>query len=341
MGVLKLVILIEKAGLPDKDLCVCYNDKTHELIIDDGERNYDSDFIAFMKETIIQLERQGSSRTMENYKSALNCLRKFYKDDVLPISHINENFIISFEKSMKKRGVSLNTSSFYMRILRAVFNRAVKQGIAKDCHPFSQVYTSIAKTEKRAIDLINIRQIKHLDCYRKNERLARDLFLFSFYTRGMSFVDMAFLRKENIRNGHLCYRRQKTGQQLTIKWEPEMEKIISDHPSKPESPYLLPIINKPFSEERRQYRYMLCMVNKELKIIGQRSGINGRLTMHVARHSWATIAKSQNIPLEVISEAMGHSNEKTTRIYLKSINANKIDYINKHILSLLEELNNA
>lgn len=334
MGILKLVILIEKSEMPDKDIVVRYDEKKRELRIDDEEKNFNSDFISFMKDIIIELEKQGSNRTAENYISTLNCLQRFYKEDVLPIDLINENFIMSFEKSMIKRGLRLNTCSFYMRILRAVFNRAVKRGIAKDCHPFAKVYTSIAKTEKRAIDLSHIQRIKQLECQRKNERLARDLFLFSFYTRGMSFVDMAFLKKQDIRNGYIYYRRQKTGQQLSIKWEPEMERIITNLPSKPESPYLLPIINKPSSAER-QYRYMLCMVNRELKNIGHRAGIDSRLTMHVARHSWATIAKSLNIPVEVISEAMGHTNEKTTRIYLKSINANKIDALNNKILSLL------
>lgn len=336
MGVLKLVVLIEKPEMPDKNIVVRYNGKNNELKIENEEKTFNSDFIAFMKKVIVELEKQGCHRTAENYISALNCLQKFYKEEALPISTINESFAISLEKSMKNRGISLNTSSFYMRILRAVFNRAVRQGIATDCHPFAKVYTAIAKTEKRAIDLDHIQKIKQLECSRKNENLARDLFLFSFYTRGMAFVDMAFLKKQDIRNGYIYYRRHKTGQQLTVKWEPEMERISKNHPSKPDNPYLLPIINnsKSFSAER-QYRYMLCMVNKELKNIGQRIGIDGRLTMYVARHSWATIAKSLNIPIEVISEAMGHTNEKTTHIYLKSINANKIDSLNNKILSLL------
>ncbi len=120
---------------------------------------------------------------------------------------------------------------------------------------------------------------------------ARDLFLFSFYTRGMSFVDMAYLKKRDLQGGVLTYRRQKTGQRLFIKWERPMQEIVAKYDI-PGSPYLLPIIRDTQREERRQYQNAGHFVNRRLKRIGEQLGLAIPLTSYVARHAWASSAKS-------------------------------------------------
>ena len=164
---------------------------------------------------------------------------------------------------------------------------------------------------------------------------ARDMFLMSFYTRGMSFVDMAYLRKKDLQNGVLSYRRRKTRQQLFIKWEKCMQEIVNKYDTS-QSNYLLPII-KPFSDidERKQYIYAAHNINRCLKIIGKELGLSVSLTLYVARHAWASIAKSKNVPLSVISEGMGHDSEATTRIYLASLDTVAIDKANSKILKSL------
>lgn len=112
---------------------------------------------------------------------------------------------------------------------------------------------------------------------------ARDMFLFSFYTRGMSFVDMAYLKKNDLKNGVLIYRRKKTGQQLCIRWERHMQDILEKYPMSQESPYLLPIILKAGEEERKQYNNALHLVNKKLKFISNSLQLTIPLTMYVAR----------------------------------------------------------
>lgn len=161
---------------------------------------------------------------------------------------------------------------------------------------------------------------------------ARDMFLFSFYTRGMSFIDMAYLKKKDLNRGILSYRRKKTGQRLNIKWEKVMQGIINKY-NIPESPYLLPVIRDLESDDRRQYKSVAHSINKNLKIIGERLGVSIPLTMYVARHAWASIAWSKNISLSVISEAMGHDSENTTRIYLASLDSTTIDKANHLILN--------
>ena len=161
---------------------------------------------------------------------------------------------------------------------------------------------------------------------------ARDMFLFSFYTRGMSFIDMAYLKKSDLKNGILTYRRRKTGQQLTIKWEKCMEEIVNKYEGRSAMQYLLPIITNSFANERVQYMNALSRVNVTLKEVARLVDLQIPLTMYCARHGWASVAKSKNIPLSVISEGMGHDSEETTRIYLASLDTSVVDRANSLIL---------
>ncbi len=155
--------------------------------------------------------------------------------------------------------------------------------------------------------------------------------MFSFYTRGMSFIDMAYLKKKNLQNGILSYRRQKTGQQLFVKWEKPMQEIIDKYDTS-SSPYLLPVIKNNGKDAWRQYKNAEHLVNNKLKKIGMLLKLSIPLTTYVARHGWASIAKSKNIPISTISEAMGHDSEGTTRIYLASLDASVVDRANSLIL---------
>lgn len=166
-------------------------------------------------------------------------------------------------------------------------------------------------------------------------RFARDLFLFSFYTRGMSFVDIAYLQHSDVKDGILTYKRRKTGQQLTVSWEASMQEIVDEYSQSGHSPYLLPIIKKRNGKERNQYRHVQALVNSHLKTIAQMAGINCKLTMYCARHSWASIARQLDIPMRVISRGMGHDNELTTEIYLKSVDSQSVDQANREIISLV------
>lgn len=289
----------------------------------------------FMQETIVQLQKLGKTRTAETYQSALASFMRFREGKDVLISHIKDNLIVAYENSMKASGLSSNTTSFYMRILRAVYNRAVKQGITKQKYPFQYVYTGVAKTRKRAVDISIVRRLAEMDLDRNpSAALARDMFLFSFYTRGMSFVDMAYLRKSDLSHGVLEYRRRKTGQNLFIRWEKCMDEIVSSYDN-PSSFYLLPIITSSDTDERQQYINMSHKINHSLKSLGKKLGLPAPLTMYVARHTWANAARKKKIPISVISEGMGHTSEMTTRIYLSSLDADIIDRANKKILRLL------
>ena len=213
-----------------------------------------------------------------------------------------------------------------------MYNRAVEKGYVEQKMPFRHVYTGVDKTVKRAIAAQAIRRIRDLDLGNNPSMdYARDMFMFSFYTRGMSFIDMAYLRKSDLSNGILSYRRQKTKQLLTIRWETQMQEIVGKYHTE-ESPYLLPIIKKLDADERTQYKNALYRVNSALKEIARLVKLQMPLSMYCARHGWASIAKSKNIPVSVISECMGHDSEETTRIYLASLDSSIVDKANSLIL---------
>ena len=175
----------------------------------------------------IRLKRLGKIRTSETYTAALKSFSSFMKGSDILFGELSSDLLMEYEAYLKNRGNSPNTISFYMRILKAVYNRAVENGLTGQRNLFKSVYTGVEKTLKRAIHLNDIRRIKRLDLSLKPHLdFARDMFLFCFYTRGMSFVDMAYLKKGDIANGILTYRRKKTGQQLFIRWEKCMQEII-------------------------------------------------------------------------------------------------------------------
>ena len=293
-------------------------------------------FLAFARTLIKQLRNIGKERTADSYTSAVNSFDRFIGDEVdVSLDLIQSDLMVGYETYLKMCGVCPNSSSFYMRNLRAIYNRAVEKGLTNPRNPFKHVYTGIGKTVKRSVSLKVIRQIRDMDLGHTPELdYARDLFMFSFYTRGMSFVDMAYLKKSDLRNGILVYRRHKTNQQLFVRWEQPMQDIVDKYDTA-ESPYLLPIIRNNEKDPRSQYKNALHLLNRKLKVIGQRLELPVALTTYVARHTWASVAQSKNVSISVISEAMGHDSESTTRIYLASLDKSQVDKANKLILGLL------
>ena len=294
----------------------------------------ETSLFTFMHNVIAQLKQLGKVRTSETYTATLKSFMAFRDGQDVPLDGITSDMMLMYEAYLKTREIRMNTISFYMRNLRAVYNRAVEKELTPQNNPFRHVYTGVEKTVKRAIPIKAIKALKELDLSLKPSLdFARDMFMFSFYTRGMSFIDMAYLKKSDLKSGILTYRRRKTGQQLTIKWEKCMEDIIAKYP-KNETDFLLPIITKQ-GNVRRQYDNALHLVNYHLKELSTMLKLQRPLTMYVARHSWASTAKAKNVPLSVISEGMGHDSEATTQIYLASLETSVVDKANKMILGLL------
>lgn len=293
----------------------------------------------------VELHASGRERTARAYNTAVNRFIAFNNGKDLHIEYMNSHMVKAFEHYLMCHGKSPNTISFYMRNLRAIYNKAIEDiRLESKENPFRSVYTGIRATKKKALfkdDLSNLYSI-NLDTIIKTPEYdklleAKQLFFFCFHARGMSFVDMAYLRKENIKKGIIYYYRKKTGKLIEVKITSEMKSIMEYFaPQVEDSPYVFPIIKNTNKSPRLQYESALRVQNKRLKKLAYIANIGQVLTTHVARHSWATIAKHVNLPLWIISEGLGHSDEKTTYTYLASFERSVLDRANEQIHTAIQ-----
>ena len=281
-----------------------------------------------------RLRQEGRSGTAGLYLSGLYSLRRFLRGQKITFRELTYCFLTDYIHFLRMRGISENTVNMYIRNLRAVYNKAQKQGINMGCEsPFRELKLQTQETAKRALCKHDIARIVSVDL--SSEPLldrARDLFMFSFYARGMPFVDIVFLKHDSIINGIIYYERNKTGQRMQVRVIPPLAALIEKYRSS--YPYVLPYITS-FSDRTSymQYRYALGNVNRLLKRLGRRLHLPLVLTTYVARHSWATIAKEEGFSIASISEGLGHTSEATTQIYLQSFNSEVIDKINEQVVA--------
>jgi len=286
---------------------------------------------------ISELEHSKQLKTAQGYRNCLRSFSKFCNTSTLSIKKISPELILRYQQFLLEKNLCMNTVSFYMRTLRAAYNKAVKSGLAEPKDLFSNVYTGIAKTEKRAIHVDNIRELKSLELHdRQGLAFSRDLFLLSFYFRGMAFVDLANLKKVDVQNGVLRYTRSKTKQDLRIRIEPSAKEILDRYACQ-KSDRLLPILN-PFEPATKTYDNALRLYNKHLSHLSKLLHLQQPLSSYVARHSWATLAKKSGVDLAIISESLGHNSIITTQIYLDSLDHDRIDDANSRVISLVDSM---
>ena len=288
----------------------------------------------FFRQQISKKEQMQCIGTRNNYANATNRFMEFRNHEDLAFTQMTTDMMEMYQAWLFNRGVRQNTVAFYLRTLRTLYNKAVKAGQAPPDNIFKYVHTKNARTAKRAITANDIRNIKRLELPRGSSLdKARDLFLLSFYLRGMAFVDMAFLKKSDLKCGLLNYNRRKTRQSLSIKWIKPMQAIIDKYEKETkDSPYMLPILTGKETSPYAQYRKVEHNTNYNLKKIGKMAGLKIPLTTYVARHTWASIALHMNIPIATISEGMGHNSYKTAQIYLESIDLTTINEANEKII---------
>jgi site-specific recombinase XerD len=291
-------------------------------------------FSQLMFHLVSELESAKQFRTAQNYRNCLKNFSLFCENQDLKLTQLTHELIVNYQHFLRARNNCFNTCSFYMRILRAVYNKAVKSGFVSYKNLFSNVYTGIAKTEKRAVAASIIQDLKRFELKnRQGLAFSRDLFLLSFYFRGMAFVDLAKIRKTDVQNGIIRYTRSKTKQDLRIKIEPCAKEIL-DRYSCEKSDRLLPIF-EPVENSLKAYENALRLHNKRLLKLSKMLNLQHSLSSYVARHTWATLAKKSGVELVVISEALGHNSIVTTQIYLDSLDQDRIDDANFLVISMI------
>jgi len=285
----------------------------------------------FMKQ-VEALEKAGRFSTGRNYWRTFVSFQSMGDRTPVYMHEIDSKVVARYNRFLSEKGLKRNTISFYNRVLRAVYNQAVKEGYAWQSFPFEDVYTGVDVTRKRALSVDMLHKIATLELQDPEIRFARDLFLFSFQARGMSFVDMAFLTHQNVRNGFINYIRKKTGQAISLRLEPWMQDILDRYKSSCTAPYLLPILHTQDPKKAYgQYTLALNQYDRMLYKLGDLLGSDITLSSYSARHSWATIARDSEIPLTVISSGLGHTSENTTRIYLDSLDNSLVDRANRAV----------
>ena len=303
-------------------------DELADLYTNNSFNGYLFPFIDYVTKQLREEKRYKTATILSTTKRSFK--RFLDRQDIL-FDKITNDLMRKYENYLKNTGMMKNTTSCYMRSLRSVYNQAVNRGLSSQKNPFENIFTGIDKTIKRAVNEDVIMRFKNLDLTEYTElALARDLFLFSFYMRGISFIDMANLRKNNVKNGYIIYSRSKTQQMLTVKLEACMQDIISRYESQTIDNYLLPV----YTAQNHCNISQLRNHNKRLKRISDILGLEIPISSYVSRHSWATLALRKGIPVEVISECMGHENETTTRIYLASLEQSVVDKANAEIIRL-------
>lgn len=297
-----------------------HGETTSEVTLRKKDVAATTDFFAFAKNEVRLLRNASRLATAANYTTALRSLRRFHGKSTLPFTKIWPRFVTDYQQWLLERHVCLNSVSNYMRILRAIYNKAVKKNITVQNNPFADVFTGVAPTAKRAIDPAGLRRLRGLNLVPGSElALARDIFLFSFYTRGMPFVDIAYLKREQIEHDTLTYVRRKTKRAFRVKLEKCTLEIVRRYMTD-NSPYIFPILTATdISTTTREYRAKACYHNRLLKKLSEMADLDMRLSFYVARHTWASTAFHSGVDMETISRAMGHSSTRITHIYIKSI----------------------
>lgn len=297
-------------------------------------------FCSYMQQVINNPKEERKPSTLKNYESALHSFRHFLPSEDIRFEEITKELVTSYVTYLlAERKIKAASIKAYLSILQAVWNQARKEGVLENNCP-SPFYRPDLRSEpghKRAIEGCEIaKMVEVLPSIKEPSlKLSCALFLFSFYCRGMPFVDVAFLTRKNLSGRYLTYRRHKTGQLLSIKLIPPIKQLIDQYAAK-EGPYLFPILKA--GATWKDYQSARRVQNKRLKKVALLCGIETRaLSTYVARHTWASIAKKKGVPEQVISDCLGHTSVRTTRRYINSFNNEYVDKANDVVLGNIRQ----
>jgi len=302
---------------------------------------YEYTFFEFAMEVIEELNKINKCGTARTHQNSVSKLRTYAKTN-LKFEEIDYNLLLDFQRSMLSQNIAINTISVYMRSIRSLFNQAIRRRITDRAHyPFNDFKIQSEQTRSRSLTIEHMRRIRDLElnkgCAMWRYRLY---FMLLFYLRGMSFIDLAFLKRSNIENDRIVYKRRKTNKWYSIGITEEIDKAIKqivDVKEMEGSDFILPIItNKKdyqvqLEQARQGYRYL----NKNMKKIAKLCDIDLPITSYYARYSWANIARAKEYSKDLIAEGLGHEyGNKVTGIYLDQYPDSIIDQCNADVIGL-------
>jgi len=335
-------LIIKKLAEANDALIELEYEKTDGFHIDElieriSGKKRPASFTQYAKSQIERMNKAGRRGNALSYQTALNVFTSYLNKDDILFSDITYKTLIKFREDHLAKGYTINGHNVYTRAIRAIYNKAKAEKVIKAINnPFEGYSIKNTKTKKRAIsrdDMIKIAEIE-LPPYSELWH-ARNIFMFSFHTIGMSYVDIANLKLENLVNGRIRYTRAKTKKEYSIAINNEITSIISRYiEGKEKSDFIFPIILREEKEEQyKDIRNSLKLYNKRLRNIGKMAEVDEHLTSYVSRHSWASIANFSNVPIGIISQGLGHDDIKTTQTYLADFKNSEIDTANTNLLN--------
>jgi len=314
-------------------------------------KNAKDDLRLYMPEVIGMLKREGKFPAMHVYACTLRSYEKFCAEERYPKNttaslSMQEIFtperLKEYEDWLAGQQSSPNTISTYMRTLQAVYNRWMSPGI-EGYNPvlFKDVYTKVESRTKRALTAEQMEQLRNTDFSVLTLRQQQVLtyFLLMFMLRGMPFIDLAHLRKADLRNRRITYRRHKTGKLMVVDVPPDAMRLLQKYRDKTDSEYLFPLLHGGLFMEEHHHRYQetLRHFNRELARLMKQLLPGVSVSSYTARHTWATLAYHNGVPVGLISQSLGHSSIRVTMTYLKPFDAEVIDRINRQVISLVKK----
>lgn len=286
---------------------------------------------------IQQLVSANRLRYADMYKLTMNSLLKFNKHLNIPFSDVDVTWLKKYELWLQAQGLAINTIGTRFRHLRVIYNLAIDEKVVKhEYYPFDTFKVSKLNQipAKRSISKDAILKVLNYEGKTELECFSIDLFTFSYLTAGINFVDIARLTDDSIMENRLVYIRKKTKKQIKVPLQSQAVELIGKYKQQ-DNPYLFPILSPYHKTEQQKVNRVhkvIAKVNKTLKRIGEQLDVSIDLTTYVARHSFATVLKRSGVNTSLISEALGHSSEKVTQIYLDSFGNDQMDEAMKNLL---------
>jgi integrase/recombinase XerD len=311
------------------------------------ERNNNPDIFTCIERYGAQLEKEGRIKTMQSYTSTLNHLKKYHGKKPLTLSSITPDWLKHFHQYLAEQGKKTSTIGIYMRNIRAIFNQEIASNTIKsEIYPFgkNKYRPPASQKVKKALDISEVTRIFNFKTLTETERWARDMWIFSYLANGMNIKDIALLKYENISGDEIHFVRSKTmhstmenQRPIQIHFHEELKNIISKwgNPDQKHSHFIFDILHpKDLSpmQVTRDVNQAVKVINKYMKRIGKSLGLERLPTCMFARHTYSTVLKRANVPIEMISESLGHTSIKTTEIYLDSFENDRRADISKLLL---------
>jgi len=302
-----------------------------------------TDIEYFFKEKIIALNKEERFSSASLYKLALISFKKYRNK--LYFENIDETFLKGYKIWMQKEGRSVATAQLYLRNLKAIFRQAIKDGfISERFYPFRNFSIGTTAKSKNVLYPQQIRMLWQYEPINNEEKRAKNYFFFCYLANGMNFKDAVYLKPQVVKSESLYFIREKTkntnavaNKKINIYLHIELIEIMQQlkNCADENHEYLFPILNgcKTLIEKHNTQNEERRIINKKLNQIGLKLGFDFKLTLNLARHSFATRLKLDGTPLSFISDALGHSTTKTTEHYMKSIPDENIKRISDSLLN--------